>query len=38
MLEIADTIELERPQDKLIRRLCTTLSGYLDKSIKLNKN
>jgi len=30
MLEIADTIELERPQDKLIRRLCTTLSGYLD--------
>lgn len=32
MLEIADTIELERPQDKLIRRLCTTLSGYLDKT------
>ncbi|MGZ8175604.1 MULTISPECIES: RelA/SpoT family protein [Methylobacter] len=32
MLEIADTIELERPQDKLIRRLCTTLSGYLDQS------
>ena len=30
MLEVADTIELERPQDKLIRRLCTTLSGYLD--------
>ncbi|MEQ1529034.1 MAG: HD domain-containing protein, partial [Methylococcales bacterium] len=30
MLEIADTLELERPQDKLIRRLCTTLSGYLD--------
>ncbi|MBL6986470.1 MAG: RelA/SpoT family protein [Methylobacter sp.] len=30
MLEIADTIELERPQDKLIRRLCTILSGYLD--------
>jgi guanosine-3',5'-bis(diphosphate) 3'-pyrophosphohydrolase len=30
MLEIADTIELERPQDKLIRRLCATLSGYLD--------
>jgi len=32
MLEIADTIELERPQDKLIRRLCATLSGYLDQS------
>ncbi len=32
MLEIADTIELERPQDKLIRRLCTTLSGYLDQT------
>jgi guanosine-3',5'-bis(diphosphate) 3'-pyrophosphohydrolase len=32
MLEIADTLELERPQDKLIRRLCTTLSGYLDQS------
>ncbi|MGZ8221816.1 MAG: RelA/SpoT family protein [Methylobacter sp.] len=30
MLEIADPIELERPQDKLIRRLCATLSGYLD--------
>lgn len=32
MLEVADTIELERPQDKLIRRLCSALSGYLDKS------
>jgi guanosine-3',5'-bis(diphosphate) 3'-pyrophosphohydrolase len=32
MLEIADTIELERPQDKLIRRLCVTLSGYLDQA------
>ncbi len=32
MLEIADTIELERPQDKLIRRLCSTLSGYLDQT------
>ncbi|MGZ5027725.1 MAG: RelA/SpoT family protein, partial [Methylobacter sp.] len=32
MLEIADTIELERPQDKLIRRLCTTLSGYLEQT------
>ncbi|MDO9422728.1 MAG: RelA/SpoT family protein [Methylobacter sp.] len=32
MLEIADTIERERPQDKLIRRLCTTLSDYLDQT------
>jgi GTP diphosphokinase / guanosine-3',5'-bis(diphosphate) 3'-diphosphatase len=32
MLEVADTIELERPQDKLIRRLCSALSSYLDKS------
>ena len=32
MLEIADVIELERPEDKLIRRLCTTLAGYLDQS------
>ncbi len=32
MLEAADTIELERPQDKLIRRLCSALSGYLDKA------
>lgn len=30
MLEIVDPLELERPQDKLIRRLCSTLSGYLD--------
>ncbi|MGR9086198.1 MAG: RelA/SpoT family protein [Gammaproteobacteria bacterium] len=30
MLDLADTIELERPQDKLIRRLCTILSGYMD--------
>ncbi|MGR9045226.1 MAG: RelA/SpoT family protein [Gammaproteobacteria bacterium] len=30
MLEIADTIELERPQDKLVRRLCSVLSGYMD--------
>lgn len=30
MLQIADTIELERPQEKLIRRLSSTLSGYLD--------
>jgi RelA/SpoT family (p)ppGpp synthetase len=32
MLEIADPIELERPQDKLIRRLCSTLSAYLDQT------
>ncbi|MCK9396608.1 MAG: RelA/SpoT family protein [Methylobacter sp.] len=32
MLEIADPIELERPQDKLIRRLCASLSGYLDQT------
>ncbi len=32
MPEIADTNELERPQDKLIRRLCTSLSGYLDQT------
>jgi GTP diphosphokinase / guanosine-3',5'-bis(diphosphate) 3'-diphosphatase len=32
MLEVADTIELERPQDKLIRRLCSALSSYLDKT------
>ncbi len=31
MLEVADSIELERPQDKLIRRLCSTLASYLDK-------
>jgi GTP diphosphokinase / guanosine-3',5'-bis(diphosphate) 3'-diphosphatase len=30
MLEVADTIELERPQDKLVRRLCSALSGYLE--------
>ncbi|MFA5982907.1 MAG: RelA/SpoT family protein [Methylococcaceae bacterium] len=30
MLNLADPIELERPQDKLIRRLCDTLGGYLD--------
>ena len=32
MLELADNIELERPQEKLIRRLCSTLSGYLDQA------
>ena len=31
MLQLAaDTIELEQPQGKLIRRLCTALSEYLD--------
>ena len=30
MLQVADTIELERPQEKLVRRLCSTLSSYLD--------
>ncbi|MDP3876436.1 MAG: RelA/SpoT family protein [Methylobacter sp.] len=32
MLEIADTIERELPQDKLVRRLCTILSSYLDQA------
>ncbi len=32
MSQVADTIELERPQEKLIRRLCSTLSGYLDQT------
>jgi len=32
MLQVADNIELERPQDKLIRRLCTALSDYLDQN------
>jgi guanosine-3',5'-bis(diphosphate) 3'-pyrophosphohydrolase len=32
MLEIADPIELERPQDKLVRRLCEILNGYLDQT------
>jgi len=32
MLQIADNIELERPQDKLIRRLCSALSDYLDQN------
>jgi RelA/SpoT family (p)ppGpp synthetase len=30
MLEVVDSLEVERPQDKLILRLCTTLSDYLD--------
>ncbi len=32
MMEVAESIELERPQDKLIRRLSSVLSGYLDKA------
>jgi GTP diphosphokinase / guanosine-3',5'-bis(diphosphate) 3'-diphosphatase len=32
MLQLADNLELERPQDKLIQRLCTSLSDYLDQS------
>ncbi len=32
MLSVADSIELERPQDKLVRRLCSTLSGYMEQS------
>ncbi|MGR9114495.1 MAG: RelA/SpoT family protein [Gammaproteobacteria bacterium] len=36
MLEIADNIELERPQDKLIRRLCSILDGYMDQ-IQINE-
>jgi len=32
MLQLADNLELERPQDKLIRRLCTALSDYLDQN------
>ncbi|MEQ1622312.1 MAG: RelA/SpoT family protein [Methylococcales bacterium] len=27
---VAETIDTERPQDKLVRRLCDSLSGYLD--------
>ena len=30
MVNLAENIEIERPQDKLARRLCTILSGYLD--------
>ncbi|HSN23360.1 MAG TPA: HD domain-containing protein, partial [Methylomicrobium sp.] len=32
MLEIADPITTERSQDKLVRRLCEVLSGYLDQN------
>ena len=30
MVNLAENIEIERPQDKLARRLCAILSGYLD--------
>ena len=30
MSTITDTLEPKRPQDELIQRLCSTLSGYLD--------
>jgi GTP diphosphokinase / guanosine-3',5'-bis(diphosphate) 3'-diphosphatase len=30
MMEIAETLEFERPEDKLLQRLSTTLSSYLD--------
>lgn len=32
MLQLADSLELERPQDKLIRRLCSTLESYMDQA------
>ncbi|CCE25209.1 bifunctional GTP diphosphokinase/guanosine-3',5'-bis pyrophosphate 3'-pyrophosphohydrolase [Methylotuvimicrobium alcaliphilum] len=32
MLQLADSLELERPQDKLIRRLCSTLESYMDQN------
>ena len=32
MLDLVADIEIERPQDKLLRRLCKILSGYLDQS------
>lgn len=32
MVELAEKIEVEQPQDKLVRRLCTILSGYLDQA------
>ena len=32
MVELAEAIEIERPQEKLVRRLCTLLSIYLDQS------
>ncbi|MBS3951951.1 MAG: bifunctional GTP diphosphokinase/guanosine-3',5'-bis pyrophosphate 3'-pyrophosphohydrolase [Methylomicrobium sp.] len=32
MLDVANTIELERPQDKLLRRLCSILESYMDQA------
>ncbi|GAB4255413.1 MAG: bifunctional (p)ppGpp synthetase/guanosine-3',5'-bis(diphosphate) 3'-pyrophosphohydrolase [Methylomicrobium sp.] len=32
MLQLADSLELERPQDKLIRRLCSILESYMDQA------
>ncbi len=32
MLQLADSLELERPQDKLIRRLCSALESYMDQN------
>ncbi|MDO9239691.1 MAG: RelA/SpoT family protein, partial [Methylicorpusculum sp.] len=32
MLEVANPIELERPQDKLLRRLCSILESYMDQA------
>ena len=32
MVELANNIEIESPQDKLLRRLCSILSDYLDQA------
>ncbi|MCD2449169.1 bifunctional GTP diphosphokinase/guanosine-3',5'-bis pyrophosphate 3'-pyrophosphohydrolase [Methylicorpusculum oleiharenae] len=32
MLDVANPIELERPQDKLLRRLCSILESYMDQA------
>ncbi len=32
MLELADTIEIENPEEKLIRRLCSVLRSYMDQA------
>jgi GTP diphosphokinase / guanosine-3',5'-bis(diphosphate) 3'-diphosphatase len=32
MLDVANSIELERPQDKLLRRLCSILESYMDQA------
>jgi GTP pyrophosphokinase/guanosine-3',5'-bis(diphosphate) 3'-pyrophosphohydrolase len=32
MVELADNIVIEHPQDKLVRRLCTILNSYLDET------